>query len=139
MSEILAKRDLLTDLEKKSQALGLNVHDDAQEGCHGEVEAISAKWWFGGRKVAYRMSCRLTESDHTVHFREASVERSWGIPPPTLTVQTTSTSGWKRNEKRTDVSVGGGGTLNYGQVRGALEQAAVAAGWNFHLEGGRMP
>jgi hypothetical protein len=139
MSDIIAKRDLLTELEKKSEALGLSVQDDAQEGCSGEVESIRAKWWLGGRKVSYRMSCRLTESDHTVHFREAAVERSWGIPPPTLTVETTSTSGWKRNEKRADVSVGGGGTLNYGQVRNALEQAVAAAGWNFHLEGGRMP
>ncbi len=85
-------------------------------------------------------SCQLTEPDHTVHFGEdRPVERSWGIPPPTLTVETTTTSGWKRNEKRTDVSVGGGGSLDYGQVRQAVEQAAVAAGWNFHLEGGRMP
>jgi hypothetical protein len=29
--------------------------------------------------------------------------------------------------------------LNYGQVRDALEQAVAAAGWNFHLEVGRMP
>lgn len=135
MSQILAKRDLLADLAKKSEALGLTVHDDAQEGCSGEVEAIGAKWWFGGRKVAYRMSCRLTESDHTGHFREAAVKRSSGFPPPTLTVETTSTRGWKR----TDVSVGGGGSLNYGQVRQAVEQATVAAGWNFHLEVGRMP
>lgn len=139
MSQILAKRDLLAELEKTSTALGLGVHDDAGDGCNGEVESIRAKWWFGGRKVTYHMSCRLTEADHTVHFREAAVERSWGIPPPTLTVETTSTSGWKRNEQRTDVSVGGGGSLNYGQVRQALEQATAAAGWNFHLEGGRMP
>jgi len=85
------------------------------------------------------MSCRLTESDHTVHFREAIVERSWGIPSPTLTVETTTTSGWMLNDKRRDVSIGGGGSLDYGQVRRAVEQAAVAAGWNFHLEGGRMP
>ena len=139
MPEILAKQALLTELEKKSEAFGLSVHEDAQEGCSGELEAIQAKWWFGGRKVAYRMSCRLTEADHTVHFREAAIERSWGIPPPTLTVQTTRTSGWKLDEKRTDVSVGGGGSLNYGQVRQAVEQASVAAGWNFQLEGGRAP
>lgn len=139
MPEILAKQALLAELEKKSEACGLSVHENAQEGCSGELEAIQAKWWFGGRKVAYRMSCRLTEADHTVHFREAAIERSWGIPPPTLTVQTTRTSGWKLDEKRTDVSVGGGGSLNYGQVRQAVEQASVAAGWNFQLEGGRAP
>ena len=139
MSQILARRDLLAAIEKKSTALGLRILDEAEDRCSGEVESIRAKWWFGGRKVAYRMSCRLTETDHTVHFREAAVERSWGIPPPSMTVETTSTSGWKRNEQRTDISVGGGGSLDYGQVRNALEQAAVAAGWNFLLEGGRMP
>lgn len=139
MSQILARRDLLAAIEKKSTALGLRIFDEAEDRCSGEVESIRAKWWFGGRKVAYRMSCRLTETDHTVHFREAAVERSWGIPPPSMTVETISTSGWKRNEQRTDISVGGGGSLDYGQVRNALEQAAVAAGWNFLLEGGRMP
>ena len=105
----------------------------------GEAEKIGAKWWLGGRKVAYRMLCRPTEADHTVHFREAVVERSWGIPPPTLTVETTSVSGWKRSGTRKDVSVGGGGTLDYAKVRDAVEKASVAAGWKFHLEGGRMP
>jgi hypothetical protein len=138
MPGILAKPDLLAALRKATEVLGLTLHEDA-EGCRGEIDSIRAKWWFGGRKVAYRMSCRLTEADHTVHFREAALESSWGIPPPTLTVQTTRTSGWTRNEKRTDVSIGGGGTLNYGEVRQAVEQAAVAAGWTFHLEGGRMP
>jgi hypothetical protein len=140
MPEVLARRELLDDLEKKAGALGLAVREDEeQQGCSGAVEAIGAKWWFGGRKVTYRMSCRLTEADRTVHFREAAVERSWGIPPPTLTVEATTISGWKRNEKRTDVSVGGGGSLKYGQVRNVLEQATAAAGWNFHLDGGRMP
>ena len=140
MPEVLARRELLDDLEKKAGGLGLAVREDEeQQGCSGAVEAIGAKWWFGGRKVTYRMSCRLTEADRTVHFREAAVERSWGIPPPTLTVETTTISGWKRNENRTDVSVGGGGSLNYGQVRNVLEQATAAAGWNFHLDGGRMP
>lgn len=139
MPEILAKHDLLAELEKTSEALGLSVHDDAQEGCSGEVETIQAKWWFGGRKVAYRMACRLTESDHTVHFREAVVERSWGIPPPTFTVETTNTSGWKRSGKRTDASVGGGGAIDYARVRNGLGQVATNAGWQFHLEGGRLP
>ena len=139
MSEIRARPDLLAELKRKSESFGLSIRDEADGGCSGEVESIRSKWWFGGRKVAYRMSCRLTEADHTVHFREAAVERNWGIPPPTMTVETTSVSGWKRNEQRTDVSVGGGGVLDYGRLRNTLEQAAVAGGWKFHLEGGRMP
>ena len=139
MTDILSERALVAELQKQTSALGLNVQADAGQGLRGEAEKIGAKWWLGGRKVAYRMSCRPTEQDHTVHFREAVVERSWGIPPPTLTVETTSVSGWKRSGTRKDVSVGGGGTLDYAKVRDAVEKASVAAGWIFHLEGGRMP
>ena len=56
-----------------------------------------------------------------------------------MTVETTTVSGWKRSGERKDVSVGGGGTLDYGKVRNAVEAASVAAGWKFQLEGGRMP
>ena len=139
MTDILSERALVAELQKQTSALGLNVHADAEQGFRGEAEKIGAKWWLGGRKVAYRMSCRPTEADHTVHFREAVVERSWGIPPPTLTVETTTVSGWKRSGTRKDVSVGGGGTLDYAKVRDAVEKASAAAGWKFHLEGGRMP
>jgi len=139
MPDIRSKHDLVAELQKQTSALGLNVHADAEQGLRGEAEKIGAKWWLGGRKVAYSMSCRPTEADHTVHFREAVVERSWGIPPPTLTVETTTVSGWKRSGTRKDVSVGGGGTLDYAKVRDAVEKASAAAGWKFHLEGGSMP
>ncbi|MBI5910651.1 MAG: hypothetical protein HY848_11945 [Betaproteobacteria bacterium] len=139
MPQILNQHDLITELQKQTAALGLAVQGDAQQGLTGEAEKIRAKWWFGGRKVAYRMSCRPTEADHTVHFRESVVERSWGIPPPTLTVETTSVSGWKRSGTRDDISVGGGGSLDYAKVRDVVEKTIAAAGWKFHLEGGRMP
>jgi len=85
------------------------------------------------------MACRLAEAEHTLHFREAVVEKSWGIPPPTLTVE-------KDHGERLE-------TLGRAQRclsrrrrqarlrthREAVERAAVAAGWTFHLEGGRMP
>ncbi len=139
MPNILSQHDLLAELHKRTAGLGLNVHEDAQQGLTGEAETIRAKWWLGGRKVAYRMSCRPTDADHTVHFREAIVERSWGIPPPTLSVETTTVSGWKRSGQRDDASVGGGGSLDYAKVRDALERTTAAAGWKFHLECGRMP
>lgn len=139
MSAIRSKQDLLAELQKQTSALGLNVHGDAADGLSGQGEAIKAKWWLGGRKVDYRMSCRPVEQDHTVHFREVVVERNWGIPPPTITVETTSTSGWKRSGERKDVSVGGGGTLDYAKVRNAVEIASIAAGWKFKLEGGYRP
>lgn len=139
MTDILSENALINELQKKGSALGLILRGDAGHGLSGEMESIQAKWWLGGRKVTYRMSCRPTEQDHTIHFREAVVERSWGIPPPTLTVEKTTVSGWKRSGERKDVSVGGGGTLDYAKVRNAVETASVAAGWKFQLEGGRMP
>jgi hypothetical protein len=140
MPDILATNDLLAELKKQTGALGLSIHDGAKQELVGEAEKIGAKWWLGGRKVNYRMSCRLAEADHTAHFREAVVERSWGIPPPTLTIEKTTVSGWKRSGERTDVSLGGGGgSLDYARVRDAVEKATAAAGWKFHLEGGRMP
>ena len=139
MPGILSSNDLLAELRKQAAILGLAVRDGGALELHGEAESIGAKWWLGGRKVNYKMSCRLAEAERILHFREAVVERSWGIPPPTLTVEKTTVRGWKRSGERTDVSLGGGGKLDYARVREAVERAAVAAGWTFHLEGGRMP
>lgn len=139
MPDIASERDLAAELHRQAAAAGLTVRVDTAHDVSGEAERIGAKWWLGGRKVTYRMSCHLTEADHTVHFREAVVERSWGIPPPTLTVETTTVSGWKRSGERHDVSVGGGGALDYAKVRNAMQAASAAAGWTFELEGGRLP
>lgn len=130
--------DMQTALKSILANAGLTV-TESEGALGGERETITAKWWFGGRKVTYRASCRLAEAERTVHFREVVVERSWGIPPPTLTVETTTTSGWKRSGTRTDVSAPGGGQVDYARVREAVEKAVVAAGWTFHLEGGRLP
>jgi len=116
----------------------MTLRGNAGHGLSGEAEKIGPKWWLGGRKVTYRMSCQLTEPDHTVHFREAVVERSWGIPPPTLKVEKTTVSGWNRSGERHDVSVGSGGTLDYAMVRKAVEAASAAAGWKIHFEGGHI-
>ncbi len=140
MSAALSEHNLIAELLKQIAGLGFSIRVDGQHELSGEAEKIRAKWWLGGRKVAYQMSCRLNESDHIVHFREAVVERSWGIPPPTLSVEMTTVSGWKRSGERHDVSVGGGGgSLDYAKVRGTMETAIAAAGWKFHFEGARLP
>jgi len=139
MAEALGTSALLAGLTSKAAALGLDLHDDGKGGLSGEIESIRAKWFLGGRKVVYRMSCRVAEVEHAVLFREAVIEKSWGMQPPTFTVEKTTVSGWKRSGERTDVAVGGGGTVDYARVREALQQAAADAGWQFHLEGGRLP
>ncbi len=139
MTNILSKTSLRKELKKQASTLGLRVSDEAEDSVGGEMVSIRAKWWLGSRKATYRMACRLTESDHTVHFRDIVIERSWGIPPPTMTVEKSTVTGWKRSGERTDISLGGGGSLNYERMREAVEKATAAAGWKFHLEGGRIP
>ena len=139
MAEPAGRTKLMAALKSEAAALGLNLQEEGDAHLKGVIETISAKWFLGGRKVVYRMSLRLAEAEHAVLFREAVVETSWGLPPPTLTVRTETVSGWKRSGQRKDVSVGGGGGLDYARVRNAIEQAAAVAGWQFRLEGGRMP
>jgi len=138
MSDHLTAADLIARLRQQAAAHGLRVDADAEHGLSGDVESILSKWWLGGRKVSYRMSCRLDEADRSVHFREAVVERSWGLPPPTLSVETTTLSDAKLSGRRRDVSIGGG-AIDYAKLREAIEQAVVAAGWSFRFEAGRLP
>ncbi len=138
MPDVPSKSDLMNGLKSRAAALGVTVSERG-DALTGELESIKAKWFLGGRKVVYRMSCRLDESKRVALFRESINEKSWGMPPPTLSVEKTSVSGWRRSGERTDKSVGGGGTIDYARVREALEQAVTEAGWRFHLEGGRAP
>ena len=140
MPDHLDAQALSAELRKQAATLGLTIGGTGPLDVRGEAEYIRAKWWLGGRKLTYRMGCRIAEAERTVHFREAEIERSWGIPPPTLTVEVTTTSGWKRSGTRTDKPLGGGGgTLDYARVRETIERIAADAGWKFHFEGGRMP
>jgi len=62
------------------------------------------------------------------------MESSWGLPPPTFTVQTTSQYGSRVNATRVDKSVGGGWRLEFGKFRESVEQAVKDAGWEFVFE-----
>jgi hypothetical protein len=62
------------------------------------------------------------------------MESSWGLPPPTLTIETTSQVGSRVNTTRKDASVGGGGRLEFGKFREDFERAVQNAGWKFVYE-----
>ncbi|MBS0532942.1 MAG: hypothetical protein JSR72_02695 [Proteobacteria bacterium] len=133
-----ATADLKASVKAVLAAAGIAA-TDKDGGLAGEAEKILAKWFLGTRKVTYRMSCRFDEAAKAVHFREVVLEKSSGLPPPTLSVEVTTTSGWTRSGSRTDTSPKGGGTVDYGQTRNAVEKAVNDAGWTFDFEGGRMP
>lgn len=139
MPEAMTTSGLVATLRSKATAEGMTLSPDSGNGISGEITAIKSKWWFGGRKTVYRMSCRLSEADHAVVFREAVSESSWGLPPPTVTVETETVSGWNRSGTKTETSVGGGGIIEYERMRKAIEDAVTQAGWHFRLEGGKLP
>ena len=105
----------------------------------GTQEAIKSKWFLGGRKVNYRMRCDFDEPSRAMRFREATAESSWGVPPPTLTVEKTTQSGTRVSASRSDHSAGGGGALDYGRLRDEIELAVRSLGWQFVFEPGRQP
>jgi hypothetical protein len=136
---MLNESDLLSALKARAKFLGLTVEDESRDGFKGEQESILVKWLLGQRKVAYKMSLRLSEGDHTANFREMVKEQSWGLLPPTLHVETTGIKGWERSGTVTEKSPAGGGKVDYARVREELKKTVTGAGWQFHLEGGRAP
>jgi hypothetical protein len=139
MSDPLSKSDVLARLISTAVGQGLKAASPDAGTVVGEQDTILSKWFLGGRKVAYKFSCRLDDAASEVRFREVVKELSWGVPPPTMTVEKTSQRGTRVSESRTDRGVGGGGTLEYGRLREAIERSAGDAGWKFTFEVGRMP
>lgn len=133
------KSVLLAALKSQANVLGLKIFDESADGFRAEREDILVKWFLGQRKVVYRMSANLSGPDHTVNFREMVQENSWGLQPPTLTLETTAVHGWERSGTHEERSLAGGGKVDYGKAREALKKTITDAGWAFHLEGGRAP
>jgi hypothetical protein len=140
MAAIASKADMLANLKTEAKRLGLTLHDESAEGFKGDVESILIKWMLGKKTAVYRMSVSLADADHVANFREVVKESSSGMLPPTLTVETTSTKGWERSGTHTEKPLGGkGGTVDFDKVREALKQTVAAGGWQFNLEGGKLP
>ncbi len=130
----LPQAELLARLSGIASALGGTASMPDANTVTGTLTAIKAKWILGGRKVTSHFTCVLDPAKHEARFRESAVESSWGLPPPTLTVQTTSQYGTRVKETRTDKGVGGGGRLEFGKLRESVEQAVKDAGWDFVFE-----
>lgn len=139
MADSLLRSDLATRLASITSAHGVTITASDDRTLTGTQEAITAMWFLGGRKVTYRMSCDFDEASRTVRFRETVRESSWGLPPPSLSVETTTQQGTRVSASRTDRGVGGGGHLDYGGLRTAFEEAAGAGGWQIKVEAGKMP
>ena len=136
---MIDKNALLAALKAQAKALGMSTIEENADGFRAEQENILVKWLLGQRKVLYRMSVRLADADHTANFREMVKENSWGLLPPTLTVERTSINGWERSGTHEEHSLAGGGKVDYGKIREALKKVIGEAGWTFHLEGARVP
>ena len=131
MHEPIAESDLMAKISEVVEAAGGTITSREAHALNGTLTAIKAKWFLGGRKVTDRVTCRLVPDTHEVHLREVATETSWGLPPPTFTVETTTQSGSRVTSTRTDKAIGGGGRLEFGRFRDAVEEASRQAGWSF--------
>lgn len=103
----------------------------SEHGVTGTLTAIKAKWFLGGRKVTSHVACTLEPSLHEVHLKERATESTWGLPPPSFTIETSSQVGSRATISRTDGGVGGGGRLEFGRFRETIEGVVREAGWKF--------
>lgn len=133
-SSTLSQTDLLSKLSAVTTANAGTTLKATNGTITGTLTAIKSKWLLGGRKVTSNFRCTLDPANHEAHFWESAVESSWGLPPPTFTVETTSHFGSRVSTTRTDAGVGGGGKLEFGKFREELEQAVRDAGWKFVYE-----
>jgi hypothetical protein len=133
-SSTLCQAELLSRLSAIATAHNGTALTATDGTITGTLTAIKAKWILGGRKVTSNFTCTLDPANHAAHFRESAVESSWGLPPPTFTVETTSQLGSRVNTTRTDTGVGGGGRLEFGKFRQDFERAVQDAGWKFVYE-----
>lgn len=131
--------ELIVNLRALAEAEGLQAAEAQPNKLSAEHEIPLGKWFLGGRKALYKMSCQIDEAAHGVRFRESTTETSWGVPPPSFKVEVTSQSGARMNQSTTVKSAGGGGQFDIGHVRSEFEAAVGAAGWQFQLEAGRRP
>ena len=92
-SSIRSQAELLSRLSAIATANNGTAVTATDGTITGTLTAIKAKWFLGGRKVTSNFTCTLDTASHEAHFRESAVETTWGMPPPTLTVQTTSQYG----------------------------------------------
>jgi hypothetical protein len=134
MANPAGRPDLLSSIAAAASPLGIAVRPDGDNALAGEMEAIKAKWFLGGNKTVYRFSCRLDEPSLTATFRESIFDKSWGIAPPTLKIESYSQHGTTVSSSRREKSVGGGGGLAFGQWREACADVVARAGWKFRHE-----
>jgi hypothetical protein len=130
-SSTLCQAELLSRLSAIATAHNGTALTATDGTITGTLTAIKAKWLLGGRKVTSKFRCTLDSANHAAHFRESAIESSWGLPPPTFTVQTTSQYGSRVNTTQTDMGIGGGGKLEFGKFREDFERMVQDAGWKF--------
>ena len=124
---------LYNSITQQLSSAGWTIRSDGSK-LTAEREEILSKWMLGKRSVKLELELQFDGQSKTLVFREKAVEKSSGLAPPTFSVSTSTQRGIKVSEHRTDVSVGGGGTMDYGKARDWVEQQCVNDGWAFKLE-----
>jgi hypothetical protein len=118
---------------------GIATQVEGDSAIVGEKEAIRARWDLGGNKSVYRFSCRLDAPSLTATFRESIFDKSWGLAPPNVKIESEAQHGTTVRSSRRERAIGGGGNLALGPWRDACAAAVKQAGWTFRHEAVGIP
>ena len=112
---------------------------EGRDTLRGELEVSLGRWMIGGHSIRYRCWCRLDEAARIVTFRESTTETSWGVPPPTVTVERRTKGSTTAPDAKGARTTDGGGRLDYAALRERFADATRQAGWEFRYEAGEQP
>lgn len=130
MPATLDAHTVLAGVKHEAEQHGLHCRRHDDEGLDGEVETVQAHWFFGERRHAYFLECRLDETEHVVRFREMLRDTASGLPLPIVTAGKTTAGG---GQAATGVDKDPG-PLEYFRLRQALEHVVREAGWRSCFE-----
>lgn len=126
MPATLDAEAVLASVKREAERHGLHCRRHDHEGLDGEVETVQARWFFGERRHAYFLECRLDEAAHIVRFRETLRDTASGLPLPVVTAGIATAGGGQAAAGAVDSPPG---PLEYFRLRQALEQVVREAGW----------
>ena len=122
----LDAEEVLARLKHTAEQHGLHCRRHDHDGLVGEIGTVQARWFFGERRHAYFLECRLDETEHVVRFRESLRETASGLPVPVVTAGNTTAGGGQAAAGLADTEPG---PLEYFKLRQALEHTVREAGW----------
>lgn len=128
-----------TALKSVLTGAGFTIGKESPDGFIAESTVTLARWALGSRKARRRLSIRLDAGTRTILLRESLTETAIGFAPPAFFAESWKQKGTKKTATLTGHGPGGGGEVQFGDVRDELKSLVERAGWRFIYEAAKTP